>query len=593
MSHDVLTVQEAGNANLGIHKVMVSVIERLRCRLSAKHYYKLMDSFWVFVLVCFGVSLAIFLGIGYVVSVRMGGHEAASRYLRCVIPFFLIGLSFAFIFIFILPVLGKFGWLSFSITIILAVSYGIYLLTWYWRKRQAGSLLLKVGQLSANKFFFQIGRFQAVVATLYSALFIFQVSTGFSSSDSLANSLAMLLNCWTLAIVSVSSGLSKLELRENGICYMFGLIRWETITSYAWKRSQNQNYPLTIQLKRRFRLLPGFRSFPIPSTHRDTVEQILRTHVTTTTLVERDTVSNLKIIWGLAVVATIFSVVIVVSNSLKYPIPVLNSLGIAPTGLCRPIWQGNIGRIKDYLKRGGNPNARVPDAQFYYEEPGKFLSDGFLGTTTLVLPRSLLDCASQEGNKELAELLIAKGADVNAKSQEGITSLHMAADGFHQGQAKKEKEIEAVAKLLIAQGADVNAKTSEGGTPLHKVAKRGWEDMAELLIANGADVNAKDNQGRTPLLDAVILSSQTQMPKLLIAKGADINAKDNQGSTLLHWVAKYRWGGNGRKQMAELLITQGADVNAKDKEGKTPLHWAKNSLLKDVEEVLKSHGAAK
>jgi hypothetical protein len=161
--------------------------------------------------------------------------------------------------------------------------------------------------------------------------------------------------------------------------------------------------------------LPGFGSFPIPSTHRDAVDQILRTHVTTTTLRERDTVSNLKIVWGLAVVAAIFSVVIVVCNSLKYPIPILNSLGIAPTGLCRPIWQGNIGPIKDYLKRGGNPNARVPDAQFYYEEPGKFRSDGFVRTTTLVLPRSLLDCASQEGNKDLAELLIAKGADINAK----------------------------------------------------------------------------------------------------------------------------------------------------------------------------------
>ncbi len=550
-----------------------------------------MDSFWVFFLVCFGVLLAISLGIGYVVSVRMGGHEAAQRYLRNAIPFSLIGLSLAFIFVFIFPVLGNYGWLIFSINIILAVSYGIYLLTWYWRKRQAGSLLLKVGQLSANKLFFQVGVFQSLIATLYSALFIYQVSTGFSSSDSLANSLTTLLNGWTLAIVFVSFGLSGLELRENGICYMFGLIKWERITSYVWERSQNSN--VTIRLKRRFPLLPGFGSFPILSTHRDAVDQILRTHVTTTTLMERDTVSNLKIIWGLAVVATIFSVVIVVCNSLKYPIPVLNSFGIAPTGLCRPIWQGNIEPIKDYLKRGGNPNARLPDAQFYYEEPGKFRSDGFLGTTTLVLPRSLLDCASQEGNKDLAELLIAKGVDVNAKSQKGITSLHMAASGFHQGKAKKKKEIEGVAKLLIAQGADVNAKTSEGSTPLHKVANRGWEDMAKLLIAHGADVNAKTNEGRTPLHYTVLPYYQTQMAKLLIAKGADINAKDNQGSTPLHWVAKYRWGGSGRKQMAELLIAQGADVNAKDKEGKTPLHWAKNSLLKDVEEVLKSHGATK
>jgi ankyrin repeat protein len=547
-----------------------------------------MDSFWVFVLVCFGVLLAISLESGYVVSVRMGGHEAAQRYLRNAIPFWLIGFSFAFILVFILPVLRNYGWLIFSINIILAVSYGIYLLTWYWRKRQAGSLLLKVGQLSANKFFFQIGVFQALIAILYSASFIYLASTGFSSSDSLANSLATLLNCWTLAIVSVSSGLSELELRENGICYMFWLIRWERITSYAWESSQNST--LTLRLKPRFPLLPRFQSFPLPSAHRDAVDQILRTHVTTTTLIERDTVSNLKIIWGLAVVAAIFSVVIVVCNSLKYPIPVLNSFGIAPTGLCRVIRQENIGLIKDYLEQGGNPNARDSSSEFHYEEPGKFRSDGLLRTTTLYLPRSLLDCASQQGNKDVAELLIAKGADVNAKSHGGLTSLHMAAAGFHQGMAKKEKEIEAVAKLLIANGADVNAKTSEGDTPLHKVANRGWEDMAELLIANGADVNAKTNEGRTPLHYTVVPYYQTQMAKLLIVKGADINAKDNDGSTPLHWLARYRWGRNGREKMAGMLIAQGADVNAKDKEGKTPLHWAKNSL-KDLEELLKSHGA--
>lgn len=109
-------------------------------------------------------------------------------------------------------------------------------------------------------------------------------------------------------------------------------------------------------------------------------------------------------------------------------------------------------------------------------------------------------------------------------------------------------------------------------------------------LANGADVNAKTNEGLTPLHDTVVPYYQTQMAKLLIAKGADVKAKDNDGSTPLHWVAKYQGGGNGREEMAEMLIAQGADINAKDKEGKTPLHWAKNRL-KDVEELLKSHGA--
>jgi ankyrin repeat protein len=56
-----------------------------------------------------------------------------------------------------------------------------------------------------------------------------------------------------------------------------------------------------------------------------------------------------------------------------------------------------------------------------------------------------------------------------------------------------------VVELLLAKGANVNAKINDGFTPLYEAASNGQKDVTELLLAKGADVNAKDNDGKTPL----------------------------------------------------------------------------------------------
>jgi ankyrin repeat protein len=95
--------------------------------------------------------------------------------------------------------------------------------------------------------------------------------------------------------------------------------------------------------------------------------------------------------------------------------------------------------------------------------------------------------AVDAGQKDVAELLMAHGADVHAKEEDGLTPLHWAADS------------KAMVEFLLVHGADVNAKDEDGRTPLYWAAMAGDKDLAELLLAHKAEVNARDSQSWMPL----------------------------------------------------------------------------------------------
>ncbi len=76
-----------------------------------------------------------------------------------------------------------------------------------------------------------------------------------------------------------------------------------------------------------------------------------------------------------------------------------------------------------------------------------------------------------------------------------------------------------IVELLIAEGADVNAKdVFFGMTSLHRAAMEGHKEIAELLIDNSADVNATTNRGTTPL-DEAIFGNHSEIAELLRKHG--------------------------------------------------------------------------
>jgi ankyrin repeat protein len=118
-------------------------------------------------------------------------------------------------------------------------------------------------------------------------------------------------------------------------------------------------------------------------------------------------------------------------------------------------------------------------------------------------------------------------------------------------------------ELLLAAGADKEARNRDGRTVLHETVRRGLVKVGTWLLQKGANPSTRDNQGRTPLFDAVQAPSPSFV-QLLLQSGAAVNARDDSGSTVLHLAASLPPAMTGQ------LLAAGADPFAENASGTTP-----------------------
>jgi hypothetical protein len=167
-----------------------------------------------------------------------------------------------------------------------------------------------------------------------------------------------------------------------------------------------------------------------------------------------------------------------------------------------------------------------------------------------------LHVAAAAHQRELAESLVAQGADVRARNRRGAEPLHYAADGSPGAEYWDPGAQREVISYLIDAGAQPNATDKSGVAPLHRAVRTRSSGAVSALIDSGADPRLMNRSGSTPLHLAVQNTGRSD-------SGSDA-AKDEQ------------------RRIIALLLEHGASPTDLDANGKTVAAAASSEWLRQL-----------
>ncbi|MEA3446983.1 MAG: ankyrin repeat domain-containing protein [Bacteroidota bacterium] len=208
---------------------------------------------------------------------------------------------------------------------------------------------------------------------------------------------------------------------------------------------------------------------------------------------------------------------------------------------------GSMKHVRVAVLEGANINARTED-----------------GITPLMY-------AAQNGYLDIVEFLVDLGADVNAiPYNSNRTSLMSAVENGYV----------ETAEFLIRQGADFTVRDYLNRYLIHKGALCGFWEMCDMLLYYELPVDPVDIDKRTPLMLAAFDGYDSTV-NILIENHAFINHADTNGNTALHMAAQ-----NGHKKVIETLLDAGAKTNIKNNNGFTALDIAAMNGRLDCSKIL-------
>lgn len=168
--------------------------------------------------------------------------------------------------------------------------------------------------------------------------------------------------------------------------------------------------------------------------------------------------------------------------------------------------------------------------------------------------------AAYAGEADTVKWLLDQHVDPNGRNANAETALHTSG-----GAARRSEEI---VRMLIAAGADIEAKDGNGRAPLVVHAQEGHLGAVKLLLENKANVDARDKEGFAAIHTASE-HDHVDVAKALLAAGATVDIAARTGATALHAAAD-----TGAAAVAKVLLEAGAYRASLTRQGMSPLGLA-------------------
>lgn len=280
--------------------------------------------------------------------------------------------------------------------------------------------------------------------------------------------------------------------------------------------------------------------------------------------------------------------------------------------LLKACWLGNEHLVGILLDLGADPRTTMQHSNGAIRPLSLAIQTNRIGVIKLLLERHaslclddpvLPDMLSTWASKEVIELLLANGFKVEAKSEEGWTTLQYACANGRPMVAdlllKQRPSVDYIGpdwsppiccslnenirtmKVLLAHGVDANAITSrkDEGNALYYAIQNNRLDICQLLVEHNADVNYTAEGSAPSIITALFCTPKVCLDifKLLLNSGADLErtegvAPGSLGRTVL-LVASARQLEDA-PEIIKLLLKHSANINARDTDGWTPIYTA-------------------